>query len=87
MSHAGLHVSQLQLKCNNKKVVNDNSSIDITSVVKAGYTYLFFSFSLSLSPPIFEYCFGPTLKQLVELQFELLSLRLFRVSSWTVNID
>ncbi len=40
-----------------------------------------------LSPPVFQYSFSPTLEQLVELQFELLSLRLFRVSPWTVYVD
>lgn len=38
-------------------------------------------------PPILEHSFSPTLKQLVELQFELLSFWLFRIGTWTVDVD
>lgn len=40
-----------------------------------------------LSPPTSQYSFSPTLKQLIELQLELLSIWFFRVSPWTVHID
>lgn len=40
-----------------------------------------------LSPPTSQYSFSPTLKQLIELQLELLSLWFFRISPWTVHID
>lgn len=44
------------------------------------------SFS-EVSPAVFQYSFCSTLQQLVELQLELLPLRLFGVSSRTVDID
>lgn len=40
-----------------------------------------------LSPPVFQYSLSSALKQLIELQLELLSFWFFRVSPRTVNID
>ena len=40
-----------------------------------------------MSPSSLQYGFSSTLKQLVELQFELFTFRLLRISTWAVNIN